>query len=169
MSWRAPSGLSISQSYVRTKPYKIMMHYTKSRGMTIKIATNEINTIKQINAISPNFIYSFDATHVIKVIQASDQQLVTIHDSFGCLPNRMPNLLKIILTEFENIYADIDYQKQIHKDSIKLIEITYKIIKDENNNKVVIGPDEQKFIIPKLPDLKRDKIFFNGVSTNLIV
>ena len=43
----------------------------------------QLDDVKTVGAMSPNFIHSIDATHCRMVVNACDHELVTVHDSIG--------------------------------------------------------------------------------------
>lgn len=70
-----------------------------------------------------------DASHLINIIKsASDQNfypLITIHDCFGTLPNKMGELEYKIKKEFVLLYSDNIFLKNFH-------DIFIQNIKDNN-------------------------------------
>ena len=57
----------------------------------------------------PNFVHSLDAAHLIKVVNRANAEgianLVTVHDSFGCLAPQAGPLQKIINEELAGVYC----------------------------------------------------------------
>ena len=59
---------------------------------------------KQSQGASPNVIHSLDAAHLMLLVDAADFPVTTIHDSYGCLLADMPELFKIVRTQFLRLY-----------------------------------------------------------------
>ena len=64
------------------------------------------NILKAQNGISPNFIHSMDSSHLIKVVNAFDGNLLCIHDSFGTHACDVSVLRSVLLKEFVDLYMD---------------------------------------------------------------
>lgn len=107
------NDLSIKINYKFLKKVKTIYFSKKSKNNAIK---------KLLQAICPNFIHSIDASHMTKTINNSVKQnikdFVMIHDSFGCHPNQMYNLKRIVRESFVEIYKDnllYDFLKQLYE------------------------------------------------------
>ena len=69
-------------------------------------AGTKYNILKAQNGISPNFIHSMDSSHLIKVVNAFDGNLLCIHDSFGTHACDVSVLRSVLLKEFVDLYMD---------------------------------------------------------------
>ena len=82
--------------------------------------TSELDAGEQANAIAPNFVHSFDSSHLqFSVLAAFEEGLtnfLVIHDSFAtdCLKAGRFNM--IIREQFVKMYSTIDYINKFHKD-----------------------------------------------------
>jgi DNA-directed RNA polymerase len=67
-------------------------------------------------AAAPNFIHSMDAAHLAFVALACEREnipLLTVHDSFACLPCHADRLRKILLHELRKMYRDRDWLAEL--------------------------------------------------------
>ena len=89
--------MRITQHYLKSKQTGISTKlFKQSKKIIIRETLNELDRLKQTNAIIPNIIHSLDATHLINLINKSHDQgftpIITVHDCFGTLPNNMDEL-----------------------------------------------------------------------------
>jgi len=86
--WTTPSGLLVQQSY-RVAEGKVLDFNVAGRRyqLTLNITGHKIDKRAQKNGISPNFIHSLDAAHMMRTVNYSlDVGLSSfcmIHDSYG--------------------------------------------------------------------------------------
>lgn len=75
-------------------------------------ATPEIDKIAQKNGISPNFIHSMDASHLMQTVTAGYKEgirsFAMIHDSFGTHAGESGKFFRIIREEFVRTYGEQD-------------------------------------------------------------
>jgi len=95
ITWITPSGFKITQQYLKSKQTVISTKlFKQTKKMVIRESLNELDKLKQTNAIIPNIILSLDAkrTHLINLVNKYQDQgfapIITIHDCFGTLPNK---------------------------------------------------------------------------------
>jgi DNA-directed RNA polymerase len=64
------------------------------------------------NSISPNFVHSLDAAHLVRTVVAAANegidQMCVIHDSFACTPGNAGRLNRIVREEFVRMYEEHD-------------------------------------------------------------
>jgi DNA-directed RNA polymerase len=88
ISWVTPSGLPVLQSYrkVLGKRYDFDIEGKRFR-MMLKIEGDELDRRRQSSGISPNFVHSLDAAHMMRTVDYCLDEGVTsfamIHDSYG--------------------------------------------------------------------------------------
>jgi len=143
--------------------------------MVIRESIDEIDRLKQVNAIIPNIIHSLDATHLIYLINKSQDQdfspIITVHDCFGTHPNKMDELAFMVKKEFVLLYSHDNFLKTYHDRLIQSIkDNNYEVIYnasaldndrgEENNDNYVINNDNFIKIpnVPKLGELDLKKI-----------
>lgn len=137
--------------------------------MVLRSFTDKIDPTKQSNSIVPNYIHSFDASLIVKLIlRLKQEDVITIHDCFGCHPNHMKALRLHIINSFVDMYFDQDYLFEFHQANLDLIKnYHYEIYEEPNSdNLFVITPNTQPRPIPKPPQMQsthylKDLIFKN--------
>jgi DNA-directed RNA polymerase, mitochondrial len=134
--------------------------------MVIRESIDEIDILKQVNAIIPNIIHSLDATHLINLINKSQDEgfspIITVHDCFGTHPNKMDELAFMVKKEFVLLYSQDSFLETYHNRLIQSIKDNkYEVIfsVEENCNYVI---NNDTFIklpnVPKLGELDLQKI-----------
>lgn len=86
--WTTPTGLPVMQAYRTQSHRRIDVKYAgKVIKLTLVKDDEGIDGRAQANGIAPNFVHSFDAAHLMSVVNACAEQGITslavIHDSFG--------------------------------------------------------------------------------------
>jgi DNA-directed RNA polymerase len=147
LSWTAPvTNFPCVQYYVEGQVKKLYVQYGPKIGkmtssgyaqnaLQISVAFNEYPQRvkrKQASGAAPNIVHSMDAAHLTMTVCAADFTITTIHDSFGCLANDMPNLYRIVREQFVKLYKvaplaaiakDIDMPVDIEYGSFKIEEV----------------------------------------------
>ena len=88
VSWTTPAGLPVLQAYQRLvgTDYDFQVSGQRYR-MTVNVEGTELNKSKQASGISPNFVHSLDAAHLMSTVCLCLDHGVTefamIHDSYG--------------------------------------------------------------------------------------
>lgn len=71
-------------------------------------ATNEIDRDKTLSSAPANFVYSVDAAHLIRVVNAAVGEgisdILTVHDCFYCLAPQATRFREIIHKELADLY-----------------------------------------------------------------
>jgi len=74
-----------------------------------------VDTRGALQAIAPNYIHSLDAAHMFLTINrmalTGIEDYCMIHDSFGCHPNQVDDMLVCIKEEFLNIHKENQLEK----------------------------------------------------------
>ena len=159
--------MKITQHYLKSKQTVISTKlFKQTKKMVIRESLNEMDKIKQTNAIIPNIIHSLDATHLINLINNAQDigfaTIITVHDCFGTHPNKMEELAFMVKKEFILLYSQDNFLKTYHDRLIQSIK--------DNNYKVIFNEEEKSnYVInnyraiklpntPKLGDLDLKKI-----------
>lgn len=113
LEWVTPVGFPVLQAYYKTKVTQV-----KVKTSTIKLRPQlhiyipELSAKHQKNGISPNFVHSMDAAHMMKtVLLASDSGLThfaMVHDSFGTHAADAPMLGVCLRQSFVDMYREND-------------------------------------------------------------
>jgi DNA-directed RNA polymerase len=119
--WTAPTGFMVDQYYQQTiqRAYTIVgVGFKTHRKRYLSEYVPGIRKSKQVLAIAPNIVHSFDAAHMtMAVTQAVAEELtdsfVVVHDSFGVHPSDMDRFLNIIKEQFVAIYS-VDVLEQLY-------------------------------------------------------
>lgn len=112
INWHTPCGLNVCQRNVKISDarrkklaYSGEIFYIRMLGDTKKA---DINAHRL--GISPNFIHSCDATHLIKTVNAVYNKEIThflpVHDSYSTHAADMPELNKTLREEFVKMYDE---------------------------------------------------------------
>lgn len=164
LTWITPNGIKITQDYLKTKTTKLAIKlFGTKKTIVLKETLKDTNNSKQIRAIIPNIIHSLDASHLMNVINTTAMKelspVITVHDCFGTLPNKMGSLQHEVKKEFVLLYTQADFLETFHNRILQSIEDNGKEIIVVNGIKFVMIEDD-KNVIPNLPkigelDLKR--------------
>jgi DNA-directed RNA polymerase len=112
--WVSPAGLPCVNRYheVTTKKVQLWLH---NERVDILVGTGNATPIKKKKcqqAISPNWVHSLDAAHLLLTVGACADEgitdVVTVHDSFGCLPAHADRFNIIIREQFLSMYQQHD-------------------------------------------------------------
>lgn len=126
--------------------------------MIIRESLNELDKVKQTNSIIPNIIHSLDATHLINLInKALDQRfgpILTVHDCFGTLPNKMDELAFMVKKEFIILYSQKNFLETYHNRLMQSIKDNkYDVIFSKENNCNYVLLENNWIKIPNTPNL----------------
>ena len=163
VSWITPSGLNISQKYIKFTKYDISSTFAgKRHKMTLrkpyvcKKGNTIINLNKQKNSFIPNFIHSMDASHVLLLLKKIKTKFkfecITIHDCFGVHANNTELLSALVKESFISIYADKNCINQFHNHVWNNISAVYEV----RGNKIY--KDKYIYYFPEKPKLGKMNI-----------
>jgi DNA-directed RNA polymerase len=116
IQWTAPTGFVVEQYYQKQAPrrYSVAGVFRSTRRrITMQEPVDGIMKAKQVQAIAPNIVHSFDAAHMMLTVDAAAKQGIevyfsTVHDSYGVHPSNMDAFLVEIKRTFMMIYeADV--------------------------------------------------------------
>ena len=112
--WQAPSGFTVTQGYKKRKSQRIETVFGGERiRLTLSEDTDALDTNKQKQGISPNFIHSLDATHLVWTVNAckklGSNHFSMIHDSYGTHARHMDTLARVLREEAVRLYKEEDY------------------------------------------------------------
>jgi DNA-directed RNA polymerase len=119
--WVAPSGLLVQQDYRVVIGERIESYVTGQRiQLTLNVTGKEINKRKMASGISPNFVHSLDAAHLVGTVGLCLDNGVTsfsmIHDSFGAHAGAIDVLSQCLREAFVQQYSgDVlgDFRSQL--------------------------------------------------------
>lgn len=149
--WFTPAGLEISQFYNKSITKKVQLcSFGKTRTRVYREWKDILDKTKQSQAIIPNIIHSFDASHLINVINSGYSKnicpIISVHDCFGTHPNKMEKLANIIRSEFVLLYIQENFLEKYNARVINsIMDNNYEIIdKDGNKNVAYYETKEDK-------------------------
>ena len=79
--------------------------------------------------------------------------IITIHDCFGTLPNKMSELDFMVRREFILIYSKGQFLKDFHNRFLQSITDNQYKFDDENNPACVVKDTGECFKLPSIPEL----------------
>lgn len=106
VSWTTPIGFPVGQAYYNLSKYQIK---TYAQYITIKMPEDDAppSLRKQKSSISPNFVHSIDANHMLWVASScwrSGIAFAGVHDSFWSHAASMDRLGEIVRSEFVRLH-----------------------------------------------------------------
>jgi len=111
IEWTAPSGFKVLQLYKKRTTKRIR---TLFGGIRVRVTLKEddpsgsLNRAKACNAIAPNIIHSFDASHLVKTVRmctdAGINSFAMVHDSYGTHACDIPVMNRLLREAFVNMY-----------------------------------------------------------------
>lgn len=110
LEWRGGTGFWFANMYQEPRTVDVDLPYggVRSRYTVADGALDEPKKIKMLNAASPNFIHSLDATHLIRTVLAANSEgirdILTVHDCFACLAPHARRFGQIARREFAALY-----------------------------------------------------------------
>jgi DNA-directed RNA polymerase len=124
--WTTPVGFPwINRYHKEGDEYRLRL-YIHERGVgekesahsiQLKKETDVIAATKSANSVAPNFVHACDAAHLMMVVNAAAKEgiinIVTVHDSFGCLAPRAERFREIIREEFVRMYEEHNVLEEI--------------------------------------------------------
>lgn len=162
VAWTTPSGLKVIQKYVRMKPIRIGKKIKSSlKPITINIASDKINTNKQVLAFMPNMVHSLDSSN-IHLLCAHSLNIYTIHDCFASSIDQIQLIEKQVSKIFMDMYFKENYLVILHNQLIQNItNITPIHTANDIDSKGVITNTVDSVFIPIIN--KADKVTFKQI------
>lgn len=113
INWSTPTGFLVQQAY-RVPDMKLIetaFNQTRIR-ISQSVGLGQIDSRRQASGISPNWVHSLDASHLMKTICRAKEEGITafsmIHDSYGTHAANAGALAKFLREEFVQMYAQVD-------------------------------------------------------------
>lgn len=156
VTWTTPNGLPVQQNYMCLTQEVMKLRFNRARVRFYTQVEQEgvVDTRRQAQGISPNFIHSMDAAHLQRVVNAEyskgNTNFMMIHDSFGTDAAHAGQLFKTIREEFVGLYKDQNYLQDF------LEQVSY-LIKDDDMDKI---PKIPSFGTLDLEEVKKSDFCF---------
>lgn len=111
--WTTPVGFPVMQAYPALEQRRVK---TAINGTILKMVMNQekenLDRRKQSQGISPNFIHSCDAAHLMLTVSRAKQEgihsFAMIHDSFGTTAGETETLYRVVRESFIEMYSVIN-------------------------------------------------------------
>jgi DNA-directed RNA polymerase len=111
--WTTPVGFPVMQAYPALAERRIQ---TAINGTVLRLVMNQekegLDSRKQSQGISPNFVHSCDASHLMLTVsrakQAGINSFAMIHDSFGTTAGDTEKLYHVVREAFIEMYTEVD-------------------------------------------------------------
>lgn len=124
--WVTPVGFPVWQEYRKMDLKRVDTVICGSIRLTMRVAQEEsatkvspLDPHKNINGISPNFVHSMDASHLMLTALAAGEQGVShfamIHDSFGTCPGNAGVMFKVVRETMVKTYTENDVIEGFYK------------------------------------------------------
>jgi DNA-directed RNA polymerase len=114
VSWVTPAGIPCINRYHETKTKRLSLWLHNERLQVYVATGTEAPLLKRKcqQSIAPNWVHSMDAAHLLLTAGACADEgitdIVTVHDSFGCLPAHAGRFNQIIREQFVLMYQRDD-------------------------------------------------------------
>lgn len=111
ITWTTPSGFPVFQQYVEQEEHRINTKLCGNAKLRMQIDTETPDRARHRNGIAPNFIHSYDASHLALVTAAAAGEglhLAMIHDDYGTHASDAARLYRIIREVFVGMYEGCD-------------------------------------------------------------
>jgi DNA-directed RNA polymerase len=110
LSWTTPIGFTPFQDYKKSLMKRVQTFFGGIRiPLSIKKETDVRDSMKQVNGIAPNWVHSFDASHLMLTVNECFENGITdfsaIHDSYGTHPSDVDQLGIILRNKFIEQYS----------------------------------------------------------------
>jgi len=154
--WDTPVNFPVLQAYKETKPYRIE---TKLLGSTFRPMlhkeTGKIDKNRQANGISPNFVHSIDAAHMMLTIDVAKQcdihSFAMVHDSYGTHAADAETLWWCLRKAFVEMYSQTDVLEDFRVDLLDILPAG-------KHNQIPDTPEKGSLDIAQVED---SEFFFN--------
>ena len=121
--WSSPVGFPVMQAYWDTKSRIVGTSLMGRLQLTLAVNTDKLDRKAQANGISPNFIHSCDAAHMMLTTVRAEQEgiksFAMIHDSFGTTAAETEDLFRIVREGFVEMYTDVDVLEQFRAEIVR--------------------------------------------------
>jgi DNA-directed RNA polymerase len=117
LRWTTPHGFEVVQAYRSRGKDRVKTHICGEVRLILRPFKEAIDRKKQVSGISPNFIHSLDACHLLETVVACKDSQATlswavVHDSYGCHAADAPFLAETLREEFVRLYMENDPLEQ---------------------------------------------------------
>ncbi|MBZ5864322.1 DNA-dependent RNA polymerase, partial [Escherichia coli] len=113
INWTTPVGFLVQQAYRVPNTKRVDTTFNSQRiQLTYQHGVGKIDSRRQASGISPNWVHSLDAAHLMKTINRCRKEGITsfsmIHDSYGTHAGNAWAMARYLREEFVQMYASVD-------------------------------------------------------------
>jgi DNA-directed RNA polymerase len=121
IQWHTPTGFRVFQGSVKWESVRVKTQLCGRCELYVAHDTAEIDARKQAQGVSPNFVHSMDATHLMATVNRGTDitHWAMVHDSYGTYACDIPKLAVHLREAFVNIYKNNDVLNQF-RDELQL-------------------------------------------------
>ena len=129
LRWTTPTGFPWRNQYQEKTDVQVRIYVHEQgpegsegpdgRPYTVHIygRSNAVDKKKARSGVAPNFVHACDAAHLMMTVNAAASDgitnIVTVHDSFGCLASQAERFPRIIREQFVRMYEEHDVLAEI--------------------------------------------------------
>ena len=116
LRWTSPANFPVIQEYLEQSVKTI---FTALQKLTYRVTldTAPVSQARQIRGLPPNLVHSFDAAHLMRVVNRSVSEGIEsfqlIHDSYGVHASSLDRFHEIIRQEFVSMY-EVKWLEELH-------------------------------------------------------
>ncbi len=120
--WRTPTGFVVRQEYTvaNIKRIDFMMQDVRIRLSINEDTSHKLDIRKQASGVSPNWVHSLDASHMVRTInacrEAGMRSFCMIHDSYGTHAGNAAVMAWNLRNEFVRMYSERDVLRDFRDD-----------------------------------------------------
>lgn len=126
INWPTASGLWVQQAYKKSKLRKTEIRIFGQRvDLTLTVDGTEIDKVKQVLGVPPNFVHSQDAAALMACVNTSTENGITsfamVHDSYGTLAADTDMLAACLRHAFVDLYKEHDVLEEFRASVVGML------------------------------------------------
>jgi DNA-directed RNA polymerase len=122
LTWDTPDGFRVYQGSRKIEVQQIETQLAGRFRLNVGNFTDEMDSIKQRNAVAPNFVHSMDATHLRMVVRRAKAENITslalVHDDMGthaCDTGKLHRCIREAFVSLYSLHDPLDDFRQAHE------------------------------------------------------
>ena len=117
LEWVTPTGFIVEQAIYVTERNRIKTQLMGSTFFSLLEPTEDIDARRMSNSCAPNYIHSFDASHLTLAVCGMDDAgmkgIAVIHDSFGTHAAKVDEMREILVDTFVDMYKQANWLEEL--------------------------------------------------------
>lgn len=109
LEWTTPTGFIVKQRIMATEMLRVRTILMGDIRMSLQVETDVVDEAAMMGAAAPNFVHSYDASHLIltvcDLVDRGVTSIAVIHDSFGTHADNTENLRDALKGQMVEMYA----------------------------------------------------------------